>query len=177
MFYTDNKYYLELIESLKIALLPKDNLQQIASIRKILLAKSAILSQQTFDLNLGDKKMKKIPIYSGDNFNVQLFVWKDGVRSVKHSHQGNWGNILVLEGIITVREYDLKEVDWDKLNFKTIKKTQSDYRAGEVFSLLQNYNALHSMSNMTQGLTVTLHVYQKTQEDYYIVKKGILLGK
>lgn len=177
MFYTDNKHYLELIEDLRLVLSQKDNLQQIASIRKILLAKSTLLAEQTFDLNLEEKKMKKIPIYSEDNFNVQLFVWKPGVKSVKHSHQGNWGNIIVLKGVMTVREYDLMDIDWDKLSFKIIKKTQVEYQAGKVFSLLQNYNALHSMANENQELAVTLHVYQKKQEDYYTVKKGILLGK
>ncbi len=178
MFYTQNENCINFVTQLESLLKGNKNvLDQIRIVREILLLNINRLAQVELDFDLKDKQMKKIPIYEGEDFNMQFFVWKAGVRSTKHAHFGNWGNILVIKGEITVKEYDLSEIDWDNMTFKILKKNQKTFSAGQIFSLIQNYNALHSMSNLTEQPVVTLHIYQKKQQDYYSVKKGLLIGK
>lgn len=179
MYYTDDLQLETLVGNLNKALNgDKDILSQISKVREIMKEAFDIIQKVPLDCSLGGKKMKKIPVYEGDLFTLQFFIWAPGVKSLKHAHFGNWGNIMIIDGNISVQEYDLKILDWDKEKFEVLPKNLVEFKAAEVFSLIQNFNAFHSMSNSGTNVAKTLHIYQKKQGgDYFSLKKGKLISK
>jgi predicted metal-dependent enzyme (double-stranded beta helix superfamily) len=107
-------------------------------------------------------------VYKSDdnNFIVQVFVWEGGCGTPIHDHD-TWGIMGIYRNQLKVSEYTLKPLDQPDSYY--LEKTQT-YVAdpGAVCYLIPPDEEIHQIVNPTDEVSVSIHVYGKTIDEYNI---------
>lgn len=103
-------------------------------------------------------------VYRSDKnkFIVQIFPWFPGSNTPVHDHE-TWGLMGIYRNSLKVAEYT-----YDK-NHNVINQT-NDYVAkqGDVCYLIPPDEETHQISNITNDISVSIHVYGKNIDEYNI---------
>ncbi len=107
-------------------------------------------------------------IYKSDlnNFIVQVFVWEGWAQTPIHDHD-TWGIMGIYRNQLKVTEYVLKQLD--QHGSYHLDQTQTMVvEPGAVCYLIPPDEEIHQIVNPTDQLSVSIHVYGKTIEEYNI---------
>ncbi len=107
-------------------------------------------------------------VYKSDKnkFIVQVFVWESGSETPVHDHD-TWGLMGIYQNKLRVSEYDLKPIQ-NSGSF-SLDETQNYIASeGDVCYVLPPHEEIHKISNNSGSLSISIHVYGKTIDEYNI---------
>lgn len=95
-----------------------------------------------------------------NNFIVQIFTWYPHCETPIHDHN-TWGLMGIYQNGLRVAEYNFKN--------NNLTETQN-YIAeqGDVCYLIPPDEEIHQISNTTDDMSISIHVYGKTIDEYNI---------
>ncbi|MBD5655301.1 MAG: cysteine dioxygenase family protein [Candidatus Eremiobacteraeota bacterium] len=94
-------------------------------------------------------------VAENQSFSVVALVWKPGQQTPIHDHRG-WCAVAVCEGAECETRY---RVCSDENGPYLLEVSSHVLEPGKTVALLPNGSDVHRVSNCSQGLTVSLHVY------------------
>jgi predicted metal-dependent enzyme (double-stranded beta helix superfamily) len=101
-----------------------------------------------------------------NNFVVQVFVWEGGAGTPIHDHD-TWGIMGVYQNQLKVTEYSLKSFEQSE-NFYLDQTQTFIADPGAVCYLIPPDEEIHQIMNPTDNLSVSIHVYGKSIDEYNI---------
>lgn len=103
-------------------------------------------------------------VYKSDKnkFVVQIFPWWPGSTTPVHDHE-TWGLMGIYQNSLKVAEYSYK-------NGESNPTVTQDYIAkkGDVCYLIPPDEDIHQIENITNDISVSIHVYGKNIDQYNI---------
>ncbi len=125
-------------------------------------------------INFSEEKYTRTCIINNVAYELILLGWSKGQKTAIHNHDGHEGFVYALDGKI-------KEVTY-KLNTKTneLEKTGEGILLKNQVSVAKvDKNEFHSIENIHNGSTLTLHLYKKPIESclVYDEKKDEMFTK
>ncbi|GIW23016.1 MAG: hypothetical protein KatS3mg068_2023 [Candidatus Sericytochromatia bacterium] len=100
-----------------------------------------------------------------NDFVIQVFTWEANVSTPIHDHF-TWGLMGVYYNKLKVIEYSIKKIDngvYDLNETDTYIATE-----GDICYILPPNEEIHKISNPTNKLSISIHVYGKPIEEYNI---------
>jgi predicted metal-dependent enzyme (double-stranded beta helix superfamily) len=103
---------------------------------------------------------------NSNGFVVQVFVWEGGAQTPIHDHD-TWGIMGIYRNQLKVTEYALKPLEQPGTFY--LDQTQTFIAdPGAVCYLIPPDEEIHQIINPTETLSVSIHVYGKTIDEYNI---------
>lgn len=102
---------------------------------------------------------------TNNDFIIQLFTWEANSTTPIHDHF-TWGLMGVYYNKLKVIEYNLKKIDnnaYDLNESDTYIATE-----GDICYILPPNEEIHKISNPTDKLSVSIHIYGKNIDEYNI---------
>lgn len=106
-------------------------------------------------INFSEKKYVRSCVAKGDDFELILLAWEKGQKSSIHGHDGNEGWVFVLQGEFEEKRYTLNP-ETEDLNLKS----KVTLKEKEVCYTSKNTSEFHSISNINDGRSLSLHLYK-----------------
>jgi cysteine dioxygenase len=133
--------------SLQDLLASLKNNKKFSREQTVRLLKKVSYSDVSKFVNFSDKSYTRNLIYKSDLFEVMLLCWKKGQVSGVHDHNGSFGIVKVLAGVIEEKKFD----------FSSLGLSSSVNLSANEISQISDHIGCHSLGCKEQA--VTLHVY------------------
>lgn len=120
-----------------------------------------LITDEQIDL-ISHGKMDNYVYRSDKNkFVVQIFTWWPSSETPVHDHDNTWGLMGIYQNSLRVAEYAFEN--------SNLKEVQHYFAtAGQVCYLIPPDEEIHHVSNVTETMSVSIHVYGKDIEEYNI---------
>lgn len=127
--------------------------------RQLLNNKDLIHSDQIEAIHNGDLDHN---VYKSDKnkFIVQIFTWSPGSETPIHDHDNTWALMGIYQNGLRVAEFSFNNND--------LKETQNYFANEGGVCYLIPPEEIHHVSNPTDELSVSIHVYGKNIDEYNI---------
>lgn len=120
------------------------------------------LTKEDFEghIHFSDKKYTRTCITKNDEFELILLAWSEGQKTPIHNHDGNEGFVYALDGEFKEVGYLLNEEtnEMEKQGFEILKESELSHSE-------EDSNGFHSIENINDGKSISLHLYKKPIEE------------
>ena len=139
----------------------RDIVERGSSIMQNLVNTPDLISEEHINL-LSQGEMDNYVYRSEKNkFVVQIFIWWPTSETPVHDHDNTWGLMGIYKNTLRVAEY--------QFNNNNLVETQSYFaKKGEACYLLPPDEEIHHVSNPTENMSISIHVYGKDLTEYNI---------
>ena len=107
-------------------------------------------------IHFSEEKYTRTCIANEENFELILLAWSKGQKTPIHNHDGKEGFVYALEGMFREVQYNYNETT------KKLEETASAVLLeNQVAYAEENINGFHSIENLNDGNSLSLHLYVK----------------
>lgn len=145
------------------------------SMRK-LLANRSLINDEYIE-NIYNGSINQTVYKSEQNgFIVQVFPWENGSQTPIHDHN-TWGIMGIYTNCLEVAEFSLYNTEDNVCDLQQSQKYLIEQ--GDVCYLLSPDEEIHKINNPTDKMSVSIHVYGKTIDEYniYDMENGEIIHK
>lgn len=132
---------------------------------KKLISNRELISQQTIDDIMSGSIDNTVYSSKRNDFVVQIFTWNAKSITPVHDHD-TWGVMGIYYNKLFVTEYSLTNIDHNSYDINVSQEYLA--KSGDVCYLIPPDEEIHKIENITDSLSISIHVYGKPIKEYNV---------